>query len=78
MYGSVGGEVRCGEDRNQTIVSRDVLEDFMDRAISEKDEVVLLNIISGFERSTTIELAQREPLPFNVNSMVVTYDVSER
>lgn len=78
VYGSVGGEVRCGEDRYQTIVSRDVLEDFMDRAISEKDEVVLLNMISGFERSTTIELAQREPLPFNVNSMVVTYDVSER
>lgn len=78
LYDSVGGEAKCGGDSWQKIVSRDVLDDFLDSAIARKDEVVTLNMLSGFEQATSIEVRQTDPLPFNVNSMVVVYDVSER
>ena len=78
LYDSVGGEAKCGGDSWQKIVSRDVLDDFLDSAIARKDEVVTLNMLSGFEQATSIEVRQTDPLPFNVNSMVVGYDVSER
>ena len=78
VYASVGGKVRCGGDSWQKIVSRDVLEDNMDKAIVPKDEVIVLNMISGHETSTTIEIAQDAPLPFNLTSLVATYDVVEK
>ena len=78
VYGSVGGKVRCGGDQWQKIISRDVLEDKMDKAIAPKDDVVVMNMIGGHETSTTIELKQDEPLPLNVTSLVATYDVVEK
>ena len=78
VYGSVGGKVRCGGDSWQKIISRDVLDDFMDSAITPKDDVVVLNMISGHETSTTIEIAQDDPMPFNITSIVATYDVAEK
>ena len=78
MYSSVGGKVRCGGDTWQTIISRDVLFDTMDTAISLKNDVVILNMISGHEMSTNIELLQDDPLPVNITSIVATYDVAER
>ena len=79
VYGSVGGKVRCGEDRWQNVISRDVLEDYLDQAIIPKeDEVAVLNMLAGHETSTTIEIVQDEPLPFNITSLVATYDVVER
>lgn len=78
LYSSVGGKVRCGGDTWQTIISRDVLEDTMDTAISLKNDVVILNMISGHEMSTNIELLQDDPLPFNITCIVATYDVAER
>ena len=78
VYGSVGGKVRCGGDTWQKIISRDVLEDTMDAAITLKNDVVILNMISGHEMSTNIELMQNDPLPFNVTNIVATYDVAER
>lgn len=77
VYGSVGGKVRCGGGTWQKVISRDVLEDNMDRAIVPKDDVVVLNMLSGHETSTTIEIEQDEPLPFNITSLVATYDVVE-
>ena len=50
----------------------------MDSAIIPKDDVVTLNMISGHETSTTIEIAQDDPLPFNITSIVATYDVAEK
>ena len=78
LYGSVGGEARCGEDQWQEIISRDVLADTMDQAIQARDEVVVLNSLSGTHYTPVIEIRQQDPLPLNVNSMVVTYDVVER
>ena len=78
VYNSVGGRVRCGGDYWQRIISRDVLEDYMDSAIVPKDDVVLLNMVPGHETSTTIEIAQNDPLPFNLTSLVATYDVVEK
>lgn len=78
VYGSVGGKVRCGGDLWQKIISRDVLGDTMDSAIIPKDDVVVLNMISGHETSTTIEIVQDDPLPFNITSIVATYDVAEK
>ena len=78
VYDSIGGKARCGGDDWQRIVSRDVLEDIMDSAITLKNDVVVFNMISGHEMSTNIELLQDDPLPFNVTSIVATYDVAER
>jgi len=77
VYDSVGGRVRCGGDSWQKIISRDVLEDDMDKAIAPKNDTVVLNMLAGHETSTTIEIAQDDPLPFNLTSLVATYDVVE-
>lgn len=78
VYDSVGGRVRCGGDFWQKIISRDVLDDHMDSAIVPKNDVVVLNMIPGYENSTTIEIAQNDPLPLNLTSLVATYDVVEK
>jgi len=78
VYNSVGGKVKVGGDSWQKIISRDVLEDYMDSAITPKDDVITLNMIGGHETSTAIEISQSEPLPFNLTSIVATYDVVEK
>lgn len=78
VYDSVGGKVRAGADAWQKIISRDVLDDDLDRAVAAKSEVVVLNMLSGNETATTIEIAQDEPLPLNVTSLVATYEVMEK
>ena len=77
-YGSIGGEVRCGHDSWQKVFSRDVLFDRLDMAISARDDVVVLNMLSGSDYTPLVEVRQRDPLPLNVSSMVVVYDVNER
>jgi len=78
MYDSVGGEARCGGDRWQKIISRDVLDDTMDQAISARDDVIVFNVFSGNDYTPILEVRQGDPLPMNINSIVVTYDVAER
>lgn len=77
-YSSVGGEIRCGSDGWQKVFSRDVLMDRLDSGIEAKDDVVVLNMLSGSDYTPVIEVRQRDPLPLNVSSMVVVYDVNER
>lgn len=77
VYGSVGGRARCGADAWQNIISRDVQTDRMDDAVSRKDEVVILNMLSGYAESATIEVEQSAPLPLNVMSIAAIYEVSE-
>lgn len=76
-YDSVGGEARCGRGRWQSIVSRDVHADIMDSAITAKTEVARLIPAGGFESAATVEVRQLEPLPLNVQTIVVTYDIAE-
>lgn len=78
MYGSVGGEARCGSDLWQKIHSYDVLLDSMDQAVVPRDEVTTLNVLSGNDYTPLLEIRQRDPLPMNINSIVATYDVVER
>ena len=78
MYDSVGGEARCGIDRWQQIISRDVLSDNMDEAIASKDDVTVFNTLSGNDYTPAIEIRQLDPLPLNINSIVATYDVVEK
>lgn len=75
VYNSVGGEIRCGSDRWQQILSRDVLADDMDKAITPKSEVVTLNMISGSEESIGIFVRHDLPLPFNLSCLVASYKV---
>ena len=78
MYDSVGGEIRCGDDNWQQIISRDLLTDNLDEAIRAKDDVAVFNALSGNDYAPVIEIRQSEPLPLNINSIVATYDVVER
>lgn len=78
MYGSVGGEVRCGGDAWQRIISREVLEDPMDQAVAQRDGVAVFNVLSGNDYAPAVEIRQTDPLPLNINSMVLTYDVTEK
>ena len=78
VYDSVGGELRCGDDSWQQVISRDVLRDTMDAAVIPKTETVVFNMLSGFQAETQIELRQTDPLPFSMSSMVVTMDVAEK
>ena len=78
MYDSVGGEAKCGSDTYQQIISRDVLSDNLDRAISKKDDVVVFNVLSGNDYTIAIDVRQADPLPLNINSIVAIYDVVER
>lgn len=78
FYNSLGGMVRCNNDSWQRVISRDVLEDYMDTAITLKSDIVTLNMLSGNEIATKIEILQEEPLPLNIVNIVATYDVAER
>ena len=64
--------------RWQKIISRDVLDDTMDQAISARDDVIVFNVFSGNDYTPILEVRQGDPLPMNINSIVVTYDVAER
>ena len=75
VYDSVGGEVCCGQDRWQIIVSRDVLEDDMDAAVTPKTAPYTFNLLSGYESECSVEVRQRDPLPFNMSSLVVNITV---
>lgn len=75
VYDSVGGEVRCGDDSWQTIVSRDVLEDDLDKAITPKTAPFTFNLLSGYKAECSVEVRQTEPLPLNLSSLVVNIDV---
>lgn len=77
VYNSVGGEVKCGKSQWQKIVSRDVLADYLDQPITLKNEVVTLNVLAGYSKSADITIKQSDPLPSNVNSIVVIYEVVE-
>ena len=78
MYESVGGQIRCGADAWQQIISRDVLEDSLDMAIAARDDVVICNVFSGNSYTPAIEIRQLDPLPMNINSLVATYEVVEK
>ena len=78
VYKSVGGELCCGSDQWQKIIARDVLSDDMDRAIHSKDEVVRLNVLSGYSSETSIRIRQTDPLPFNITAIVSLYDIGDK
>lgn len=78
VYNSVGGKVKCGSGAYQQIISRDVLKDNMDNAITAKDEVVILNVLSGSNDTISIEIQHDIALPFNCSSLVAIYDIGER
>ncbi len=77
VYNSVGGRARCGDDVFQRIVSRDAIGDTFDAPVLPKDEIVTLNMLSGWKNSLEIEIEQSDPLPFNLDSLVALYEVSE-
>lgn len=77
VYDSVGGAARCGDGAWQTIISRDVVADNLDAAITPKTEVVRLVTAGGYESAAMIEVRQLDPLPLNVQSIVATYEVAE-
>lgn len=78
VYNSVGGFMRCGTGAYQRIISRHVLDDYMDMAIIPKTEVVALNMLSGSDDSIAIEVMHDMPTPFNISSIVAVYEVSEK
>lgn len=77
-YNSIGGEAKSGESEWQMIQSRDVITDDMDRAITTKSDVSLLNPMSGYSMVSNVSVRQKEPMPFNLTSIVVTYQVMEQ
>ena len=77
VYDSVGGEACCNSGSWQQIVSRDILEDRMDTAIVPKDDVCILTPLGGYEKVTVINVRQTSPLPFNVSTIVASYEVAE-
>lgn len=77
VYNSVGGQVRCGEDCWQTVISRDVLDDTMDSGVIPKSEVVTLNMLSGSSDEIAIEVKHDLPLPFNLSAISAIYEVNE-
>ena len=77
VYDSVGGEARGGNGAWQTIISRDIVEDNLDAAITPKTEVVRLVTAGGYESAAMIEVRQLDPLPLNVQTIVATYEVAE-
>ena len=77
VYDSVGGQAKTGSGDWQTIISRDVLGDNLDRAIGEKTEVVRLNMLGGYEEATDIRIRQKEPLPLNVTAIAVNFEIHE-
>lgn len=77
LYDSVGGQCRCGQGQWQQIISRDILQDTMDKAVTEKTEVIRLGMLSGYEEATTIEIRQEDPLPMNITAITVNYEVNE-
>lgn len=78
VYDSVAGELKCGEDNWQQVISRDVLFDAMDVRVALKTEVLVFNMLSGFQQEAVVSIRQRDPLPLNISSMVVTFDVAEK
>jgi len=77
-YNSIGGEAKSGESEWQTIMSRDMIFDNMDSPITLKSEVSLLNPFSGFSAMANVSVRQKEPFPFNLTAVVVTYEVTEQ
>ncbi len=75
IYQTVGGQLRCGDDSWQQIPARSVTGDDMDRAITPKTEVVSINVLSGFQQSTSIEIRQNGGLPMNITAITVNYEV---
>jgi len=76
-YNSIGGEAKSGASDWQMIQSRDVIVDDLDRAITVKSDVSLLNPLSGYSMVSNVSVRQRDPMPFNLTSIVVTYEVVE-
>lgn len=76
-YNSIGGEAKSGASDWQMIQSRDVIVDDMDRAITVKSDVSLLNPLAGYSMVSNVSVRQRDPMPFNLTSIVVTYEVVE-
>ncbi|MCQ2378957.1 MAG: hypothetical protein MJ016_07120 [Victivallaceae bacterium] len=70
MYDSVGGEARAGDDEFQEIISRDVLEDRMDCAISPRLSVATISVAGGIDEDTIITIRQCAPLPMNIGAVV--------
>lgn len=77
VYNSVGGQAKTGAGAWQTIISRDVLTDNLDLAITEKTEVIRLNMLGGYEEATDIRIRQCDPLPLNVTAIAANYDMHE-
>lgn len=78
VYDSVGGQLKCGEGDWQQIISRDIIDDNMDKAITLKSEIVSLNMLSGSDDSIDISVRQNSALPFNMSCLVAVYDVGEK
>ena len=77
-YNSIGGEAKSGESEWQTIMSRDMIFDDMDKPITLKSEVSLLNPFSGYSAMANVSVRQQEPFPLNLTAVVVTYEVVEQ
>ena len=77
VYGSVGGEVRAGDGEWQAIISRSIEGDNVNSAITPKDEVVVINPVGGWGRTTEIKIRQRDPLPLNISVVVAVCEVVE-
>jgi len=77
-YNSIGGEAKSGESEWQTIMSRDMIFDEMDKPITLKSEVSLLNPMSGYSATANVSVRQQEPFPLNLTAVVVTYEVVEQ
>ena len=77
-YNSIGGEAKSGDSDWQMIQSRDIILDNLDRAITVKSDVSLLNPASGYSMVSNVSVRQKDPMPFNLTSIVVTYQVMEQ
>lgn len=77
VYNSVGGKAKAGSGEWQQIISRDGLFDDLDCAIREKSEVVRINTLGGFEDMTQIAVMQSDPLPLNISTIAVNYELHE-
>ena len=77
IYRSIGGEVRSNGSSWQTIYGRDVMTDNMDEAVKEKDEIISVHALGGYSETVQLCVRQCAPLPLNVTSIVVIYEVSE-
>lgn len=77
FYNSIGGEVKVNDDMWQPFVSRDVNVDLMDSPVLPKDGTAVFYVRSGYNYAPLIEVRAVLPVPFNIESLSVVYEVAE-